>query len=169
MGVYNDAVNEALGRLERCADSEARHQEAASIVNWFRETFDPEEEKQEHLAQGPSEAEDQMSYNPNPQYPASQEEQDKLIEQFSRKQASISDIKNLFLARAMQSAPGVASASLNISNDALRNMGYMAAGAAIPIAADLAWTEAKRRAAKALQPELYNQPGVGGSGWPKYQ
>lgn len=121
----------------------------------------PEDEKQEHLT-NPSESEDQM-------YPASQEEQDKLIEQFSRKQASINDIKNLFLARAMQSAPGVASASLNISNDALRNMGYMAAGASIPIAADLAWTEAKRRAAKALQPELYNQPGVGGSGWPKYQ
>lgn len=42
MGVYTEAVNEAVGRLERCDKSQVRHQEATEIVNWFREMFDPE-------------------------------------------------------------------------------------------------------------------------------
>lgn len=42
MGVYTEAVNEAVGRLERCEKSELRHQEATEIVNWFKEMFDPE-------------------------------------------------------------------------------------------------------------------------------
>lgn len=42
MGVYTEAVNEAIGRLERCEASEARHQEATEVVNWFKEMFDPE-------------------------------------------------------------------------------------------------------------------------------
>jgi uncharacterized protein YegL len=42
MGVYTEAVNEAVGRLERCKNSEVRHSEATEIVNWFREMFDPE-------------------------------------------------------------------------------------------------------------------------------
>ena len=44
MGVYNDVVNEAFGRLERCTDSRTRHEEAINVVNWFRETFDQEPE-----------------------------------------------------------------------------------------------------------------------------
>jgi len=48
MHVYSEAVNEALGRLERCKNSKNRHEESAEIVAWFKELFDkeppPEEE-----------------------------------------------------------------------------------------------------------------------------
>lgn len=42
MGVYTEAVNEAVGRLERCGKSRDRHAEAKAVVEWFREMFDPE-------------------------------------------------------------------------------------------------------------------------------
>jgi len=42
MGVYAEAVNEAVGRLERCEQSKVRHEESKAIVEWFREMFDPE-------------------------------------------------------------------------------------------------------------------------------
>lgn len=42
MCVYAEAVNEAVGRLERCEQSPKRHAEAKAIVDWFKEMFDPE-------------------------------------------------------------------------------------------------------------------------------
>lgn len=43
MGVYTEAVNEAVGLLERCEKSQQRHTEATAIVEWFKEMFDPEQ------------------------------------------------------------------------------------------------------------------------------
>ncbi|MBS1722529.1 MAG: VWA domain-containing protein [Armatimonadetes bacterium] len=43
MGPYTEAVNEAIGRLERPDNSTARHETAQEVVAWFKELFDPEE------------------------------------------------------------------------------------------------------------------------------
>ena len=59
MGVYTEAVNEAVGRLERCDKSQVRHQESTEIVNWFREMFDPEPPPPPPSGGGGDEDEDQ--------------------------------------------------------------------------------------------------------------